>query len=144
MFNIISANWHNIHIGIRDYVVWLNLKNITFLVSRWRSSMSIWIMEKFQDKNINRYLIKSSQPPSKFVLPTLLDANNYWNDFCQFKRSNLKYGYLAIGKQFHASIFIKANLQAKNHNRRKVNRQCTKFQMGMLSILRSIGYNLII
>ena len=131
MFNIyfsqltLYPNW------ISDHVVWLNLKKITFLVSRWRSSMSIWIMEKFQGKNISRYLIESSKLPSNFVLPALFDENNYWNDFCQFKRASSKYGYLAIGKQFHALIFVRTNLQAKNHNKRKVNRQCTKCRMGM-------------
>ena len=130
MFNIYFSQLTLYPNCISDHVVWLNLKKITFLVSRWRSSMSIWIMEKFQDKHIYRYLCESSKPPSYIVLPALLDANNYWNDFCQFKRSNLEYGYLAIGKQFHASIFVRTNLQAKNHNKRKVNRQCTKCRMG--------------
>ena len=115
------------------HVVWLNLKKITLLVSRWRSTWSIWIMEKIQVENLYYYLIKSSIPRSNFVFPALLDANNYWNNFCYVvKGSCVKtwHGYFLIGKQFHASTSIKKNFQARNHNRRKVNQKCTKFRMG--------------
>ena len=87
-------------------------------------------MEKFQAENLSYHLIKSLSPSKNFDFPSLIDANNYWNDYSYVKGSSLKYGYLAIGKQFHASISIKQNFQSKNHKRRKVNRQCTNAQMG--------------